>query len=683
MDFGSFFNPQSVAVVGSMSPGKLGSILVNLIVEGGYQGRLYAINPKAEGFGAVPGFSSLSDIDPLPELAVIVSPAATVAAVLEECGRAGVHAAVIITSGFSEVGNHQAEKELLETARKYGIRFVGPNCAGLANAPYQFFPTLEMKPPPGKVALVSQSGALGGVVLGWAAQKGLGISKFVSFGNGADLTVMDFLYYLSEDDESEVIALYIESVSDGRALMRALRVCSRKKPVVVIKSGRTAAGTRATASHTGSMAGSDAVYEAAIRASGAVRVRSVEELLDLCEGFISAPPVRGKRLAIVTNSGGPGVLAADRAEELGLLVDEPSASLQQEMRVYLPPNCSLKNPVDLTVEGTEEGFRRSLLSMLKEYDAGLAINVSTSYLDTTGLARGVADAAIQSGKPIFASFVPQQLVAAGSALMKDAGVVNYPSGERAVNVIAAMQHYLSSRSDAENVAADETVKRLSSAAKPLPGGNPMLEPEAMDWLRLNGIPTPPLRLVSNASEVVKACEELGFPVVMKVVSPDILHKSDVGGVIVNIQDAESARQAFERIRQSASGKDFRGAVIYPMVRGAVEVLIGLSCDPQFGPVVAFGLGGIYTEVFRDVVLRIAPICLDEARRMIHEIRSIKLLTGTRGQPPRDVESLARVLARFSELPFEYPQIAEADLNPVFLLPEGLLVGDVRVIRKSV
>ena len=614
---------------------------------------------------------------------MIVSPAATVAAVLEECGQAGVRAAVIITLGFSEVGNHQAENELLRAASKYGIRFVGPNCAGIANAPYSFFPTLEMKPPPGKVALVSQSGALGGVVLGWAAQKGLGISKFVSFGNGADLTVMDFLYYLSEDDESEVVAVYIESVSDGRALMRALRACSRKKPVVVIKSGRTAAGTRATASHTGSMAGSDAVYEAAIRSSGAVRVRSVEELLDLCEGFISAPPVQGKRLAIVTNSGGPGVLVADRAEEVGLLVDEPGAGLQQEMRAYLPPNCSLKNPVDLTVEGTEEGFRRSLLSMLKEYDAALAINVSTSYLDTTGLARGVADAASQSGKPVFASFVPQQLAAAGSELMKAAGVVNYPSGERAVNVIAAMQRYLSSRSDAEHVAADEVIERLRSVAKPLPGGNPMLEPEAMDWLRENGIPTPPFRLVSSASKAVKACGELGYPVVMKVVSPGILHKSDVGGVVVNIQNAESARRAFERIRRSASGKDFRGAIIYPMVRGAVEVLIGLLHDPQFGPVVAFGLGGIYTEVFRDVALRVAPISLDEARRMIHEIRSIKILTGTRGQPPRDLESLARVLARFSELPFEYPHIAEADLNPVFLLSEGLLVGDVRVIRKSV
>ncbi|MGB6067695.1 MAG: acetate--CoA ligase family protein, partial [Desulfomonilaceae bacterium] len=497
-------------------------------------------------------------------------------------------------------------------------------------------------------------------------------------GNGSDLSQVDFLRYLAEDDETKVVALYIESVNDGRAFMEALSECARRKPVLVIKAGRTSVGRRATASHTGSMAGSDAVYDAAIRDSGAIRVRSVEALVDLCEGFIQTPPVCGKKLLIVTNSGGPGVLAADLAEESGFNVSEPSAELQAELRTFLPGHCSLKNPIDLTVEGTEEGYRRTLQILLKEYDAAVAIDVGTSYLDNLALGRGVVEGARGSGKPVLASFVPEQLMAESTTYMKQNGVVVFPSGERAVSVLAEMARYENHRS----LFSKKRPLQTNLESRALPEDGYMLEPQAMTWLKENGIPVPEFYLAENADEAVRACERLGYPIVMKVVSPDILHKSDVGGVVVGIRDAKAARNAFGSIQQSAQGKVFCGAVVYPMIKQAQEVLLGLSNDPQFGPVVAFGLGGIYTEIWRDIVLRVAPVDPDEAMEMIHQIKAIKLLMGARGAPPCDLETLAQTLSNFSRLPFLYPEIGEVDLNPVFLLQKGLVVGDVRVIKKQ-
>ncbi|MHB0987672.1 MAG: acetate--CoA ligase family protein [Bellilinea sp.] len=677
MDFTSFFNPQSVAIIGSMSPGKLGAILTEQILQGGYQGNLCAVNPKAEGALGVPGYSSASAIPGVPDLAILVSPAPTVASVLDECGRAGIRSAVIITSGFSEVGNHDGEKEIQEVARRHGIRFIGPNCAGIANAGFNFFPTLEVRTPAGGIGLITQSGALGGVVLGRAQQRELGISKFISYGNGSDLSQVDFLNYLAGDEATRVVALYIESVTNGRAFMDALADCSRRKPVLVIKAGRTSAGTRATASHTGSMAGSDAVYAAAIRASGALRVRTVDALLDTCEGFTRLPHLSGKKIIIVTNSGGPGVLTVDHAEELGLSVAEPDIDLQTQLRSFLPGHCSLRNPIDLTVEGTEEGYRKTLTSALQVYDAAVAINVGTSYLDNLALARGVADGARSSGKPVLASFVPEQLMTRSTDYLKQAGLPCYPSGEQAVSVLAEIARYEGYR---RKPVSKRNVPPAVDARK-LPGDGKLLEPEAMAWLKENGIPVPDFCVAASAEEAIQACEKLGYPTVMKVVSPDIPHKSDVGGVIVGIRDAHAARKAFAAIQESAQGKDFRGAVLYPLVRDAQEVLLGLSTDPQFGPVVAFGLGGIYTEIFRDIVLRVAPVELDEAMEMIHEIRGIKLLQGARGKPPCDLAALAQTLAAFSRLPFTYPQISEVDLNPVFLRTDGLVVGDVRVIAR--
>jgi acyl-CoA synthetase (NDP forming) len=674
MSIQSLFTPRGVAVVGSATEGKLGYELIRQILHGGYRD-VFAVNPRAQGVFGVPGYDAVAKIEGPVDLVVIASPTPTVASVLEDCGRAGVKAAVIITAGFSEVGNDAGEAEISRVAQQIGIRFVGPNCAGIANTRRQLFPTLETPPPSGEVAVITQSGAVGGVVLAWAKQFGLGISKFVSYGNGADLNEIELLRYLADDAETRVVALYLESVADGREFMAALRACTRNKPVVVIKAGRTAAGQRATLSHTGSMAGADAVYGAAFRQCGAIRVQTIEEMFDLCKGFLYAPPVKGRRVVIVTNSGGPGVLAADRAEEVGLHVTEPGPATINILSEFLPSHCALKNPIDLTVEGTEEGYRRTLVAALQEYDAVLALNIATPYLDSVPLARGICDAADESDKPVMASFLPERIVAEAIPHLQQRGVPNFATPERAATALAHMAAYYARK---ENEGPLPAIPRES---RKLPGAGQILEHEAMAWLQQNNIPVPELRFARNANEAATGSHEIGYPVVMKVVSPEILHKSDDGGVILGIRDHQAAKAAFAELQKIAAGRDFRGVVVYPMIRDAQEVLLGLTHDPQFGPVIAFGLGGIYTEVWRDISLRVAPIGHDEADAMIREIKSFPLLQGVRGQPARDTGALADLLVTVSQLPFRYPDIAEIDLNPVFSFENGLVVGDVRVIRK--
>ena len=684
------FFPRGVAVIGSASEGKLGYELIRQVRDGGYgvsseSERLFVVNPKAQGAPGVPGYAAVADIEAPVDLAVIASPPATVPAVLEDCGKAGVAAAAIITAGFSEVGNEAAEREVAAAAERSGVRFVGPNCAGIVNTAHHLHPSLETRPPAGTAGVIAQSGAVGGIVLAWAKQYGLGISKFVSYGNAADLNEIDLLEYLADDPETEVIALYIESVSDGRRFMEAVHGCTQGKPVVVIKAGRTEAGQRAILSHTGSMAGADRVYDAALRQCGALRVQSVEEMFDFCKAFVSVPSDLGRRVAVVTNSGGPGVMAADRGEEVGLDIRQPGSTVQERLSDFLPGHCALENPIDLTVQGTGEWYRRALLAVLEEYDAAVAINVSTPYLDSLELARGVCEAAEQAAsgpgpeKAVVAAFLPEEIVAESVSYLEDRGVPNFATGERAVAALSLVSQYEPTDRD--------LLRPTGLSVRSTPGFDfegPVLEPRAMAWLEENGIPVPAFRFAEAADGAVESCRQLGYPVVMKIVSPEILHKSDVGGVIVGVEDDEAARQAFRELERIGSGRDFRGVIIYPMVEGAQEVLLGLSRDPQFGPVVAFGLGGIYTEIWEDVTLRVAPIGREDAKEMIREIASYPLLAGARGEPRRDLDALTDVLVQFSSLPFQYPDLYEVDLNPVFVFGdgEGVLVGDVRVITNS-
>jgi acetyltransferase len=670
----ALFYPKVVSVIGSTAEGKIGYELIKQILAGGFE-QVVAVNPKAQGALGVSGYDAVRNVGRPVDLAVIASPAPTVPAVLEDCGQAGVQAAVVISAGFSEVGNTKGEEEIRRIARSYAIRLVGPNCAGVINTHHKLYASLETRPPQGEVAFISQSGALGGAVLSWAEEQGVGIGKFLSYGNGVDLNEIELLPYLAQDPKTKVAALYIECVADGRAFMQAVSEFTRHKPLVVIKAGRSQSGQRAALSHTGSMAGADAVYEAALRTCGALRVENVEEMFDLCKGFVSLPPVTGRRIAIVTNSGGPGVLAADCAERVGLQVNEPSPKLRQRFSQSLPPHCALRNPFDLTVEGTEEDYRETLCAALKaEYDSALAMDISTPYLDSVSIARGVCEAARRTGKPVAANFMAGRVVTESVAYLKEYGLPNFSTGERAVTVLARMAEY-------ERIkASGRRWEEASFQIRRLPNGGWLSEMVAMDWLHENGISVPEHRYAANVEEVAKGCAEIGYPVVMKVVSPDISHKSEWGGVRLNIGDEQAARLAFIAMQQATYDMDFRGVMIYPMICDAQEVILGITRDPQFGPVVLFGLGGIYTEVLHDVSLRVAPVDALEAEAMIREVRAFPLLQGARGQPRRDLEALADTLAQVSRLPFYYPEIQEVDLNPVFVFSKGLVVGDVRVIR---
>ena len=689
----ALFQPTRVAVVGSCSLGKMGHVLITQLLDGGFE-NVSAVNPRAQGILGIPAARSFAELpqgSSAIDLAIIASPAATVADVLEDAGKAGVKAAVIITAGFSESGNASEEQALLVVASQSGIRLVGPNCAGIVNTKHNLFPTLETRPPAGDVAFISQSGALGGAVLSWAEEQGVGLSKFVSYGNAVDLSEIDLLDYLRDDDETRVVALYIETVSDGRRFMEAVRKLTAVKPLVVIKSGRSKSGGRATQSHTGSMAGSDAVYEAALGQCGAIRVDGIEEMFDLCRGFVHLPPVLGKRIAIVTNSGGPGVLTADAGEHEGLDIAPPSTELKNRLAERLPDFYALTNPFDLTVQGTQDEYRDTLIETLTEYDAAIAINVNTPYLDVSPLAHGVVAAAQETGKPIVASFVAGEPAQAALPILAEGGIPNYVTGERCARVLALMagreQNLGILRMTADAAMSDRSsvAHQAQETAPQLPWGKRPTEPEAMDWLEAVGIPVIARTLAETADAAVAAqvaferARHLEGAVAMKIVSPRVVHKTDLGGVILNLTSPDQIEAAFSELSGLVAAEAFDGVLITPMVEQPVEAIVGLSTDRKFGPVIAVGLGGIYTEILRDLALRVAPVSTDEALQMIESLKGIKILKGARGGVLLDIPALARLVSDVSHLPFRFHGIEELDLNPVFLFEKGCVAGDARLI----
>jgi len=436
--FDSFFAPKAVAFAGSIKPGKIGYEIIKSMKEGGYQGKIYPVNPAGGEVLGYHVYTSASEIPENTELVVISLPQQAILDTIKKCGMKGIRAAVVISSGFSEVGNHQAEKDLVATAKKWGVRIIGPNCAGLMNPWVNHFPSIEVRALSGYTGFITQSGALGGATLALAEERGFGFSKFVSYGNRCDVGDIELLSYLANDPQTRVIVLYIEGLDKGREFLRAALATSKKKPVVAIKSGRTKAGTRAASSHTGSLAGIDQIYEAAFRKTGIIRVEGIEEMYDLCETFSQCPLPEGNRVAIVTNSGGPGILAADKAESCGLDVAEPPPSLQKNLKPHLSPHASLKNPIDLTVESGYDEYRIALESVLAEYDAAIAIYVATPYLDSNGIARGVIDAARVFQKPIITNFMAGRIVKDAVRLLDEADMVNLATGERCAFVLSKL-----------------------------------------------------------------------------------------------------------------------------------------------------------------------------------------------------------------------------------------------------
>jgi acetyltransferase len=524
------------------------------------------------------------------------------------------------------------------------MRLIGPNCAGIMNTGSRLSASIELPARPGRIGFITQSGAVGGAVLSLADARGIGFSKFVSYGNRADLGEAELLEYLAEDPETAVIAMYLESVTDGVRLLPVLAAAAAAKPVIAIKAGRTEAGRRAAGSHTGALAGADEVFAAAFRKTAVIRAAGIEELLDLCNAFCSLPPMRGRNLAIVTNSGGPGILAADRAEELALSTAEPGPELRRSLGEFLSDRCALGNPVDLTVEGSAAAFERTLRLMLEGgYDGAIAINVATPFLDSVELARGViaARAALKHGKPIIASFITGNQAAEELKLLQQAGVPCFVSGERAAVALARLREReeLLAASRRAPVGPPPEPRRLPWPSTQSPAAWAS-EPLAWAFLCGLGLPFPVFRFCRSPAEASEAGRALRFPLVMKVVASEVLHKSDRGGVVLGLQDASQVRRAFSDLAARFASASFQGVLLAEQIAGGLEVIVA----------------------------------------MLAELKSAPLLAGFRGAPPRDRRALAALIARLSLLALEYPDIGELDLNPVLVLPEGqgVRIADVRI-----
>jgi acetyltransferase len=693
-DLDGLFAPQSVAVVGaSATPGKIGNVILSNILESGYAGKIFPVNPKADEILGLRVTKKIEDLPSPLDLAVISVPPGAVVEALKSLARLPVKAVIIITAGFKEVGRegYYLEEEVADICRSHSIALLGPNCLGLINTANGLNATFAAgNPAPGNIAFYSQSGALCVSILDWATGNNIGFSKFISLGNKALLDESYMLDYLAEDEDTSVILGYMESVEQGRRFMETAMEVTRKKPVIMIKSGTTAAGAKAASSHTGAIAGSDQAYTAAFKQSGIIRVHDVASLFNLALAFARQPLPAGPNLCIVTNSGGPGILAADACEKSGLVMSRLSHASVEELKTFLPPYASLYNPVDIIGDASAERYRKTLEVVARDerVHSIMVLLSPTASVEVENTAQAVIDLEARCDKPIFACIMGETVVRKGKRMLQDAGIPVYSFPEPAIASIDAMYRYadfkhraapveVCVRRDLEKAAA--VIKKTEDS-----GATEMVEFQAHDLLRAYDLPLPATRLCRTSDDAVAAADEIGYPVVLKIASPDISHKSDVGGVKVNLQNSSELRAAFlevtsraQRVRKDAY---ITGCLVQEMApKGSKEIIVGFQRDPQFGPLVLFGLGGIYVEVLKDVAFRLAPLTLDDAGRMIREIKSLPLLRGVRGEPPVNFRAIEEVLLVMSQLALDFPQINEAEFNPVLVGEESAVVADVRVI----
>lgn len=696
MTLDPILRPRSIAVVGaSRTPNTIGYQMLDNLLRHGYEGAVYPVNPTAEAVHSIRAYPSVEAI-PFPvDLAVVVVPKQHVLEVAEACGRKGVGGLVVISAGFKEVGEEGAERErrLLETVRRHGMRLVGPNCMGVLNtAPgvrmnATFAPTM---PPEGPVAFMSQSGAMGVTILDYAAEYGIGISQFVSVGNKPDVSGNDLIQAWAEDERTRVILMYLENFGNPRKFTRLAREITRRKPIIAVKSGRSGAGARAASSHTGALASADAATGALLAQSGVIRVDTVEEMFDLAMAFSHQPVPAGGRVAIVTNAGGPGILIADACEAHGLEVAELSAATRARLREWLPEEASVRNPVDMIASATAASYRRAVEAVLADpgVDGVIATFVPPLGVRQEDVAEAIVAAAAGATKPVLAVLMGREGLPQGLAELNAAGIPGYRFPESAARALAAMYRHRQwldrPAGEVETFAADTAAVRRIVARAQAEGREKLSETEVMRVLEAYGIPVAPHRVARTADEAVAAAEEVGFPVVLKVLSPRIVHKSDVGGVVVGLRGAEAVRAAFARMtaevpaRAGIGADEVEGVLVQAMVRGGKETIVGMQADPSYGPLLMFGLGGIYVEALGDVVFRVHPVTDVDAAGMVRSIRGARLLEGMRGEPAVDRAAIERVIRRISQLAGDFPEIRELDVNPWVALPEGGVAVDGRI-----
>ena len=693
------FRPASVAVIGaSNTPGKVGTSLFRNILQAGFRGVAYPVNPSWKSVSGVRCYPGVEDLPEAPDLGVVIVPAPAVPDVVDQLGKIGTRGLVIISAGFREVGGAglALEQEVVRRAQRYSMSLVGPNCFGVLNT----HPDVSLNatfsenlPNRGNIAFVSQSGALCAGILAYGVAERIGFSRFVSVGNRAGIDENDLLHSLGKDPATRVILLYVESLANGRKFLEAAREVTEQKPVLVIKSGRTAAGERAARSHTGSLAqsGRDQLYDALFEQSGVLRADTLGDLFRMAKIFASSLRLDGPRLAILTNSGGPGIVAADAAIRNGLELPAPSDSARAELALRLPKIAALSNPLDMTADVGADQYRETLRTLLAnpEVDGALVIATPTGTMTGELVAQAILDAKRSSEKAIVACLFGLTDLSHEVEFLEGQGVPTFTFPEEAIQGLGSLARFHAwrtrPRTEYRTFPVEEAVVRQTLAESQSAGVTVLPEYAARSLLSAYGISFPKVVRVTRVDEAVRAADGIGYPVVLKVASPDISHKTDVGGVAVGIEDGEQLRGAWERMERSvksaAPTARVEGFEVEAQIQGGKEVLVGVQRDPDFGPIVVFGMGGIYVEVLRDVTFRLAPVRPLSVQRMVESIKSFALLKGVRGEAPSDLDALEEAIERISQLATDLPQVVELDLNPLIVRPkgQGVVAVDARVV----
>ncbi|MBU2611187.1 MAG: acetate--CoA ligase family protein [Chloroflexi bacterium] len=700
-----FFQPRGVVIVGaSSSPIKLGYGVARNLVNSGYDGAIHFVSQKTGNLFGRPVYTSLAEVPDPVDLAVLIVPAPGVADALRDCAARGIHAAVIVSSGFREAGADGArlEAECLQIARAHGIRLIGPNCIGLLDTHLPLDTTFLPPPMPqsGDVAFISQSGAICAAIIDWARGQGFGFSRLISLGNQADVNETDMLAAVAEDEHTRVLTLYLEGVSDGQRFIEEAARVARRKPVIALKVGRYASGQRAAASHTGALAGQDAAYAAAFEKAGIFRAGTSEEMFDWASALASCPLPRGRRMAVLTNAGGPGVIAADALERSGLSLAELTPQTHAALASRLPPVAGLHNPVDMLASASPETYAACLRLLLDDpnVDGVLVILPPPPMFSAESVADSLIPLIHASPKPVVVALMGEQLIQKAAGSLRAARVPEYRFPERAASALAVLADRAEFLRSTYSVGKSEQAPVLReaplvgmldidhpAAQAALAGAKPgrFLDPEpATRLLAAYGIPTAPVKLARSEAEAAEIAAGLGFPVVLKVASPDIPHKSDVGGVLLNVQTPEKAAAGFRTVTARAlrarPDAKIEGVHLQRMLPDGQEVIVGARRDDQFGALMMFGSGGVEVEGLKDVAFALAPLTAADAENMLRRTWAGRKLAGFRNISPADAEAVKEVLMRLARLAHDLPEIAEIEINPLRVLTKGVVAVDVRV-----
>ncbi len=697
------FNPGSIAVVGTNNvKGTVPYDILFNILKTEFTGVVFPVSPGEKSICSIKAYKYVLDIPDPVDLAIIVFPSAVCHLALEQCGQKGIRGVVIISAGFKEVGEKglAREKQLQQIAEKYGISIIGPNCLGIINTD----PLVNLNasfarkmPEQGNIGFLSQSGALCTAVLDYAYAKHIGFSKFISFGNKSDISEIDLMVYLMEDVQTKVILLYLEEVTDGRALMQAARDVTRLsgKPVLLLKAGRTDAGASAAASHTGSLAGNDEIYDAVFKQAGIIRCENIEEMFNIAIAFAYQPAPLSNKVAIITNAGGPGVLTTDAAIRDGLQLARFSEGTVRELKKFLPATANTNNPIDVIGDARADRYNIAMNGAFNDpdVDAVFVILTPQSMTDIETIAREVVKVSVQHSKPVYASFMGEADVAPGVDILLRNRIPHYILPEsmcRSFSRVYRFYRDLDINSHMPHRFAGIDTDRARSILDEAIRNNHLYLPEteADSILEIYGLPVVPCKIAFSPNEAVSVAREIGFPVVLKVISDEIIHRSDVGGVALNLNSDQEVSDTFlsmtEQVLRIKPEARIRGIQVSKMIESGEEVILGLKRDPSFGPVIMFGLGGVYVEVFRDVSFRIAPIDDKIADSMIKQVRSFQILKGIRGKVPRDIPAIRECLVRLSQMALDCPQIKELDINPLIVMEEhkGCFVTDARILLSA-